>query len=60
MPLFKDTLSPARREAWDAVTLNPAAVISADPDVAAAAAKVDEATAAYTAARQSAAKRLYP
>jgi hypothetical protein len=57
--LFKDGLSPTARAEWDAAHANPAAQISADPEVQAAQADLDAAKAAYTAARRAARGRLF-
>jgi hypothetical protein len=57
--LFKDTLSPRASAEWDAAHTNPAAEISADPAVQAAAADLQVARDAYSAARREATKRLF-
>ncbi len=57
--LFKDTLSPRARSEWDDAHADPAAEISQDAEVQAAAAVLQEARAAYGKARKDAKARLF-
>lgn len=57
--LFKDTLSPQARSEWDNAHANPAAEISQDPEVQAAAVVLQEARDAYSKARREAKVRLF-